>query len=81
MHRTFLIGCVVALAAGVAAVAAAPASAQAPAKKTLLPGVTYEHAVQFTPHGPVALHVVTGPRPTGLYTLQPVLSNETITGT
>jgi hypothetical protein len=81
LHRTFLIGCVVALAAGVAAVAAAPASAQAPGKRTLLPGVTYEHAVQFTPHGPVALHVVTGPRPTGLYALQPVLSNETIPGT
>ena len=69
------------LAAGLAAVAAAPASAQAPLKQTLLPGVTYERAVQFTPHGPVALHVVTGPRPTGLYTLQPVLSNETISGT
>ena len=49
--------------------------------QTLMPGVTYERAVQFTPHGPVALHVVTGPRPTGLYALRPVLSNETISGT
>jgi hypothetical protein len=82
LHRSFLIGCVVALAAGVAAAAAAPAAfAQAPLKTALLPGVTYERAVQFTPHGPVALHVITGPRPAGLYALQPVLSNETITGT
>ena len=28
----------------------------------------------------VALHVVTGPRPTGLYELRPVLSNERIQG-
>nr|MBA3476499.1 phosphodiester glycosidase family protein [Actinomycetota bacterium] len=36
--------------------------------------------VQFTPHGPVAIHVVRAPRPTGLYALRPVLSNETILG-
>jgi Phosphodiester glycosidase len=46
-----------------------------------MPGVTYEKAVQFTPHGPVAIHVVRGPRPTGLYALKPALSNETIVGT
>ena len=46
----------------------------------LLPGVTYETGVQFTPHGPVAIHIVRGPRPVGLYRLRPVLSNETITG-
>jgi hypothetical protein len=34
--------------------------------------------VQFTPHGPVAIHVVRGPRPVGLYRLRPVLSNESI---
>jgi hypothetical protein len=28
----------------------------------------------------VALHVVTGPRPTGLYALEPVLSNDTVEG-
>ena len=55
-----------------------PAGAQT---RTLMPGVTYERAVQFTSHGPVALHVVVGPRPTGLYALRPVLSNETISGT
>jgi Phosphodiester glycosidase/FlgD Ig-like domain len=46
----------------------------------LLPGVTYETGVQFTPHGPVAIHIVRGPRPVGLYRLRPVLSNESITG-
>ena len=45
-----------------------------------MPGVTYERGVQFTPHGPVAIHIVTAPRPTGLYALRPVLSNETIEG-
>jgi hypothetical protein len=46
----------------------------------LLPGVTYQDDVQFTPHGPVAIHVVRGPRPAGLYRLRPVLSNESVTG-
>ena len=34
--------------------------------------------MQFTPHGPVALHVVRGPKPVGLYRLRPVLSNESV---
>ena len=60
-----------------ALVSAAPAAAQT---TTLMPGVTYERGVQFTPHGPVAIHIVRGPRPTGLYALRPTLSNETIQG-
>ena len=71
LHR-IVIGVVLAL------VVAAPAVAQ---NQTLMPGVTYERGVQFTSHGPVAIHVVTGPRPTGLYALRPVLSNELIPGT
>jgi exopolysaccharide biosynthesis protein len=55
--------------------AAADASAQA---TPLFPGTTYERSVQFTPHGPVSIHVVRGPRPVGLYRLKPVLSNESI---
>src|SRR6185436_9544515 len=70
MRRKLLIGALLALAF------TAPAAAQT----TLMPGVTYERGVQFTPHGPVAIHVVRGPRPTGLYALRPVLSNETIQG-
>lgn len=56
-------------------VSAAPAGAQA---TQLFPGTTYERSVQFTPHGPVSIHVVRGPRPVGLYRLRPVLSNESI---
>jgi hypothetical protein len=54
---------------------AVPAGAQ---PTQLFPGVTYERSVQFTPHGPVSIHVVRGPRPVGLYRLRPILSNESI---
>ena len=69
------------------ALAAVPASAalhaqQVTDQQLLMPGVTYERQVQFTPHGPVVLDVVTAPRPDGnLYTLQPVLSNNAVVGT
>ena len=70
-----------------AAAAALPAGAasravQVTAQQLLLPGVTYQRQVEFTPHGPVVLDVVTAPRPDGsLYTLQPVLSNNAVVGT
>ncbi len=64
--------------AGLAAIAA-PA-AWASSTQVLMPGVTYSRQVQFTSHGPVVIHVVTAPRPTGLYSLEPILSNATITG-
>jgi hypothetical protein len=53
----------------------APATAQ---PTPLFPGASYERSVQFTPHGPVTLHVVRGPRPVGLYRLRPVLSNGSV---
>ena len=56
----------------------APVGGAAP--RELWPGVTYENDVQFTPHGPVALNVLRGPRPGGLTTLEPVVSNDTIVG-
>ena len=56
------------------------ALAQAPAPGLLMPGVTYSKRVQFTPHGPVVLNVITAPKPGGFYSLQPVLSNESIVG-
>jgi hypothetical protein len=56
---------------------AGPAAAQ-PAE--LMPGVTYDRTVSFTPHGVVVLHVITAPRPGGLYALQPVLAGGTLTG-
>jgi len=61
-----------------AAVLLAPGAPAAP--RELWPGVTYENDVQFTPHGPVALNVLRGPRPGGLTTLEPVVSNGTIVG-
>jgi flagellar hook assembly protein FlgD len=62
-----------------AGVVAAPAQAQSP-RVLLMPGVTYERQVEFTAYGPVAIHVVTAPRPTGAYALKPVLSNGAIVG-
>ena len=56
---------------------AAPGFARAQSTQ-LFPRVTYERSVEFTPHGPVVLHVVHGPRPVGLYRLRPVLSNESV---
>jgi hypothetical protein len=66
-----------ALLAGLAAAFAAPAQAYT---QVLMPGVTYARQVQFTAHGPVVMHVLTAPRPGGLYALKPLLSNGTIVG-
>ena len=66
-----------ALAALVVVLGAPQASAQT---TSLFPGVSYESGVQFTPHGPVAIRVVRGPRPVGLYRLRPTLSNESVLG-
>jgi Phosphodiester glycosidase/FlgD Ig-like domain len=46
----------------------------------LAPGITYERQLIFTPHGPEVLHVMTAPRPGGLYGLHPVLSNNAVLG-
>jgi exopolysaccharide biosynthesis protein len=64
------------------AVCAAPAHAAtaATARQLLTPGVSYERQVQFTSHGPVAIHVINAPRPSGLYALKAVLSNGAIVG-
>ena len=59
-------------------VLAVPAAAQ---PRVLWPGVTFDTGVQFTPNGPVAINILTGPRPGGTTTLAPALSNETLTGT
>lgn len=80
LRRIFIL---LALAALVALPAgAAPRATEVTQQTLLMPGVTYERQVQFTPHGPVVLDVVTAPRPDGnLYTLQPVLSNNAVVGT
>jgi hypothetical protein len=66
-----------AIIVGLTAAFASPAVAQG---TQLLPGVTYERTVSFTPHGVVVLHVITAPRPVGLYALAPVLARGTLTG-
>jgi hypothetical protein len=63
------------------AVFAAPAHAQS--APPLMPGVTYEKTVEFTPRGAVVLHVITAPKPgdqNGLFQLAPVLAHSTISG-
>ena len=65
------------LAVALAALAVAAGGAVA-APISVLPGVTYERQKLLTSHGPVVLHVVVGPRPGGLLTLEPVLSNDTV---
>jgi hypothetical protein len=63
-----------------ALVLAPEAFAQGSTSTLLMPGVTYTKRVQFTPHGPVVLNVITAPRPGGLYSLEPALSNDAIVG-
>ncbi|HVD25483.1 MAG TPA: phosphodiester glycosidase family protein [Gaiellaceae bacterium] len=61
-----------------AGIFAAPATA---APQVLMPGVTYDKRLTFTRFGPMRLHVLTAPKPTGpLYKLQPVLSNGAVIG-
>src|SRR6266571_9161630 len=46
----------------------------------VMPGVTYERILMWTAAGPMALYVVTGPKPGGLYSLTPLLGKGTILG-
>ncbi len=69
---------VVVIALLLAGVVASPARAQ---PLVLIPGLTYEKQVQFTLHGPVGVNVLIAPRPGGLWSLQPVLSNDLIPAT
>jgi hypothetical protein len=48
--------------------------------QTLLPGVIFSRQVEFTGHGPVVISVISAPKPTGLYALKPLLSNNAILG-
>src|SRR5207244_12114559 len=57
--------------------AAGPARAE---PVELMPDVTFDRTVEFTPHGVVVLNVITMPRPGGLYRLAPVTAGGTIAG-
>src|SRR6266496_6047343 len=63
-----------------AGIFAAPATAAPIRGQLLLPGVVYSRQVEFTAHGPVVTHVILAPKPTGLYALKPILSNDAILG-
>lgn len=82
MLRKLFILVALAGAAALPADATRDVSSQIVAQSLLMPGVTYQRQVEFTPHGPVVLDVVTAPKPDGnLYTLAPALSNGAIVGT
>ena len=82
MLRKLFIAAVIAVIAALPAGASQGISGQNVTQSLLMPGVTYERDVEFTPHGPVVLDVVTAPRPDGtLYTLTPVLSNNAVVAT
>src|SRR5438132_13025622 len=53
----------------------APVAAARPVQ--IMPGVTYDHRVL---KGPVQAYIVTAPKPGGLYSVAPLLSNSAITG-
>jgi hypothetical protein len=66
-----------------AIVAAAAAAVVGPAHADpveLMPNVTFDRTVQFTPHGVVVLNVITMPRPGGLYRLAPAPAGGTVAG-
>ena len=67
------------LAILLAAVAAAAGPAHADPVE-LMPNVTFDRTVQFTPHGVVVLNVITMPKPGGLYRLASVPAGGTIAG-
>ena len=69
-----------ALFAGLFAAPSAFAAAAPVRGQTLLPGVIYSRQVEFTAHGPVVINVISAPKPTGLYALRPILSNNAILG-
>jgi hypothetical protein len=69
-----------ALCAGAVAVPALAQGAAPIRGQTLMPGVVYSRQVEFTAHGPVVLHVIAAPRPTGLFALRPILSNNAVVG-
>jgi hypothetical protein len=80
LRKLFIVG-KLSIVAALAAIFAAPAGADIVQKSLLMPGVSYTRQVQFTPHGPVVLHVLTMPKPDGtVYALRPVLSQGAIVG-
>lgn len=68
------------LLAAAAALWSAPVALAQPAATELMPGVSYTREAERIRGRQVVVHVVTTPKPGGLYRLVPVLSQGTITG-
>jgi hypothetical protein len=68
----------VCLAALVSALALSADASVAASASNLVPGVTYEKELRWSSAGPFVLHVVTGPRPGGLFALKPVLAHNRV---
>ena len=66
--------------AALAGLLGGPAGVAQSASLELMPGVTYQRQVENVRGKQVVVHVVTGPRPGGLYRLVPVLSSGTVLG-
>jgi hypothetical protein len=71
MCRKLVVAVILAL------VLAPPAAAR---PTLMMPGVTYERVLNWTPAGPMVVYVVTAPKPGGLYSLKPLLGKGTILG-
>src|SRR5436305_1592357 len=63
---------------GLFALAGAPSATARPVQA--MPGVTYDQRLEWTAAGPISTYVITAPKPGGLYSLTPLLSNNTIVG-
>jgi hypothetical protein len=83
VRKLVIVGLLAALVATTAASAARGKPAFLSSATTeLMPGVMYTREVDLTAAGPVVLDVVTAPKPDGtVYSLAPVLSNNTLGGT
>jgi hypothetical protein len=56
---------------------AVPGVAMAAASE-VVPGITYTREDRWTSAGPMVIHVLTGPRPGGLYDVKPILANNAV---
>lgn len=68
------------LVASLVVVLGAFAAHAATAAVELMPGVTYTRETRMVDGKPVVLHIVTAPKPGGLYELAPTIADGTVTG-
>ncbi len=68
------------IALAAALLALVPAVDAVAAARRLMPGVTYDRIERVVGGKRVVIHVITAPRPGGLYELAPVLSNGSVSG-